>query len=188
MWQTLGFKRFNSPEDENKMATKPSLEENSTPKKATPTISKIITPEEESVIKVIHAPEEAIVPKEIQNHEDAQVLSNDEISINYASTGELWDHTKVVINEVFFFAVAIENLKEYDDHEPRSVDECRSKHDWSKWKEAIQVELDSLAKPKVFGPVVPTPNDVKHVGYKWVFVRKRNDKNEIARYKARLVA
>ena len=26
------------------------------------------------------------------------------------------------------------------------------------------------------------------VGYKWVFVRKRNDKNEVVRYKARLVA
>ena len=46
----------------------------------------------------------------------------------------------------------------------------------------------TLAKHKVFGPVVPTPNDVKPVGYKWVFVRKRNDKNEISRYKARLVA
>ena len=48
--------------------------------------------------------------------------------------------------------------------------------------------MDSLAKHNVFGPVVPTPNDVKPVGYKWVFVRKHNDKNEIARYKARLVA
>ena len=47
--------------------------------------------------------------------------------------------------------------------------------------------MDSLAKHKVFGPVVPTFNDVKPVGYKWVFVRKHNDKNEIARYKARLV-
>ena len=118
-----------------------------------------------------HSPEEAIVPKEIQNHEDAQVLAYDEISINYASTGELWDRTKVVINKVFFFAVATEILKEDDDHEARSVDECRSKHDWSKWKEAIQVELDSLTKRKLFGPIVPTPDDVKPVGYKWVFVR-----------------
>ena len=76
-----------------------------------------------------HAPEEAIVLEEIQNHEDAQVLTNDEISINYASTEELWDRKKVVINEVFCFVVAIEILKEYDDHEPRNVDECRSKHD-----------------------------------------------------------
>ena len=79
-------------------------------------------------------------------------------------------------------------LKEDDDHEPRSVDEYRSKHDWSKWKEAIQVKFDSLTKRKVFGHVAPTPNDVKLLGYKWVFVRKRNDKNEISIYKARLVA
>ena len=97
----------------------PSLEENSTPEEATPTISKIITPEEESVIEVTHAPEEAIVPEEIQNHEDAQVLANNEISINYASTGELWDRTKVVINEVFCFAIVTEILKEDDDHEPQ---------------------------------------------------------------------
>ena len=82
----------------------PSLEENSNSEEATPTISKIITPKEESSIEVTHA--EAIVPVEIQNHEDAQILANDEISINYASTGELWDRTKVVINEVFCFAVA----------------------------------------------------------------------------------
>ena len=84
----------------------PNIEENSTPKEATPIVSKIITPEKESAIEVTHAPEEAIVPEEIQNHEDAQVLANDEIFLNYASIGELWDRTKVVINEVFCFAVA----------------------------------------------------------------------------------
>ena len=67
----------------------PSHEENNTLEEATPTISKIITPEEEIFIEVTHAPEEVIVPEEIQNHENAQVLANDEISINYASTGEL---------------------------------------------------------------------------------------------------
>ena len=64
----------------------PSLEENSTHEEATPIISKIITPEEESAIEMTQASEEAIVPEEIQNHDDAQVPANDEISINYAST------------------------------------------------------------------------------------------------------
>ena len=63
----------------------------------------------------------------------------------------------MVINEVFCFAVVIEILKEDDDHEPRSIDEYRNKHDFLKWKEVIQVELDSLAKRKVFGPVVSHP-------------------------------
>ena len=41
---------------------------------------------------------------------------------------------------------------------------------------------------EVFGPVVPTLENFKPVGYRWVFVRKRNENNEIVRYKAHLVA
>ncbi|KAC9119109.1 hypothetical protein E3N88_46334 [Mikania micrantha] len=52
----------------------------------------------------------------------------------------------------------------------------------------MQAELDSLNKRKVFGPIVITPKTVKPVGCKWIFVRKRNEKNEVIRYKARLVA
>jgi hypothetical protein len=51
------------------------------------------------------------------------------------------------------------------------------------WKEAIKAELNSLTKHEVFGHEGVSP-----VGYKWVFVRKQNKKNEIVRYKARLVA
>ena len=43
-------------------------------------------------------------------------------------------------------------------------------------------------KRKVFGPVVRTPEGVKPFGHKWVFIRKRNENNEIVRYKTRLVA
>ena len=97
----LGSKDLISRKRKIKGQQNPSLEENSTIEEVTPIISKIITPEEESAIEVTHAPKEAIVHEEIQNHEDAQVLTNDEISINYASIGELWDRTKVVINEIF---------------------------------------------------------------------------------------
>ena len=92
----------------------------------------------------------------------------------------------MIIEDIFSFAVATEIM--IDDSEPHTVDECRQRYDWPKWKEAILAELASLAKRKVFGPVVQTPEDVKPVGYKWVFVRKRNENNEIVRYKARLVA
>ena len=40
----------------------------------------------------------------------------------------------------------------------------------------------------MFGSIVPTVERIKPVGHKWVFVRKRNENNEIIRYKARLVA
>ena len=52
----------------------------------------------------------------------------------------------------------------------------------------MQAELNSLMKREVFGPIVQTPKGIKPIGYKWVFIRKRNENNEIMRYKARLVA
>jgi hypothetical protein len=55
-------------------------------------------------------------------------------------------------------------------------------------KKAIRAELTSLEKRKVFGPVVQTPVDLIPVGYKWMFMRKRNERNGVIRYKARLVA
>ena len=51
---------------------------------------------------------------------------------------------------------------------------------------SIRVEF-SLAKREVFGPIVQTPNGIKPVGYKWILCKK-NEKNKIQRYKARLVA
>ena len=75
-----------------------------------------------------------------------------------------------------------------EDQELQNMNECRRRNGWLNWKEAIQTELKPLAKREVFGLVVQTPKDIKHVGYRWIFVRKRNEKNEIVRYKARLVA
>ena len=66
------------------------------------------------------------------------------------------------------------------------MEECRHRNDWPKWKEAMQTKLNSLTKREVFRPVVQILEDVKPFGYKWVFVRKRNENNEIIRYKARL--
>ena len=68
------------------------------------------------------------------------------------------------------------------------MDECQKMNDWPKWKEAIQTKLNSLTKREVLGPIVQTPGNIKPDGYKWVFVKKRNENDEIIRYKAWLVA
>ena len=62
-------------------------------------------------------------------------------------------------------------MEENENLEPTSI-ECRHRNDWSKWKDTIKAELDSLAKREFFGSVVRIPNDIKPMGYKWVFVRK----------------
>ena len=79
-------------------------------------------------------------------------------------------------------------IRNYENQEPQNVNECRHRNDWLKWKEAIKTELRSLAKREIFGPVVQTPTNIQLGGYRWVFVRKRNENNEIVQYKARLVA
>jgi hypothetical protein len=66
--------------------------------------------------------------------------------------------------------------------------ECKKRSNWNKWKEVIEAELNSLKKRKVFTEVIPTPLRTIPIGFKWVFVRKRNKNNEVVRYKARLVA
>lgn len=62
--------------------------------------------------------------------------------------------------------MALDIINENEDHEPKSFGECKNRHDWIKWKDAIQVELDSLNKRNVFGPIVLTPEGVKPVGYR----------------------
>ena len=48
--------------------------------------------------------------------------------------------------------------------------------------------MRSLSKRQVFGPVARTPLKVFPIGYKWVFVRKRDENNVVVRYKARFIA
>ncbi|KAK1431618.1 hypothetical protein QVD17_08102 [Tagetes erecta] len=120
--------------------------------------------------------------------DEPQVPENEEISINYIMSRKVWNRNEIDVDEIFSYNVAQEVMENNEDQEPKSIGECKQRNDWPNWKDAIEAELDSLNKREVFGPVAHTPEGVKPVGYKWVFVRKRNEKNDIVRYKARLVA
>jgi hypothetical protein len=121
---------------------------------------------------------EELPPKPEQVHE------NNEISINHISTWEILDINKIVVDNIFSFKIVFDITRSNDDIEPQSVEECWRINDWPMWKEAIQAELNSLAKREVFGPVVQTLEGVSPVGYTSAFVRKRNEKNEIVKNKA----
>ena len=66
-----------------------------------------------------------------------------EIYINYLNTGETYDRKATVVDISFSESIA-ENL--HKNQEPKSMAECKRRLDWDKWKEAIDVELASLAK------------------------------------------
>ena len=132
-----------------------------------------------------HIDSEENIPEKIENKESLQMKDINDIN----QERKLLNRNEMKsIDEIFSYTVASEITNEKDDPEPKSVMECQNRHDWIKWKDAMHAELDSLNKQNIFGPIIPMPKTVKPVGYKWVFVRKRNEKNEIIRYKARLIA
>ena len=95
----------------------------------------------------------------------------------------------VTIDTVFAFHMASEVMRNQDDDsEPHTINDAQARPDWPKWKEAIEAELRFLKERQVFSKVTECPTDVKPVGHRWVFVRKRDANGNVARYKARLVA
>lgn len=114
--------------------------------------------------------------------------NNEEISINYVSSRKISNRNDIIVNNVFSYKVAIEVTQQNEDLESKSVEEWRQRNDWPIWKDAIQVELGSFEKREVFRPIVQKPESINLVGYKWVFVKKQNEKNEVVIYKAWLVA
>ena len=110
---------------------------------------------------------------------------HDEMAINYVDSGE--SINRAMANVDIYFAIKIASIID-PDPEPNTLADCKKRSDWKDWQKAITAELVSLNKREVFGPVCLTPSHIRPVGHKWVFVRKRNENNEVVRYKARLVA
>ena len=71
--------------------------------------------------------------------------------------------------------------------DPVSFSQAMESDDSSKWMEAMNEELKSMAHKSVWD-LIELPNSCKPVGCKWVFKTKRDAKGNIERFKARLVA
>ena len=95
------------------------------------------------------------------NNEPSQGVQ--EISINYIDSGESYDR-KTTIVDIYFAEIIAEIIQNNPD--PKTMAECKKRSDWNKWKEAIQAELASLTKRKVFSSVMPTPSKIFPVGFK----------------------
>ena len=93
---------------------------------------------------------------------------------------------RAIIVDSYFSTMIVKILE--NDLDPKTMVECKMRSEWNQWKVAIQEEISSLTKRQVFSQVMPTPLKVFPMGFKWVFVWKRNENIEVVRYKARLVA
>ena len=79
------------------------------------------------------------------------------------------------------------NAAEILDFEPQSYQEAVSRPDKDKWNDAMDQEHSSLIENATW-KLVPRPKHQKPIKSRWVFKIKRDQKGQITRYKARLVA
>ena len=73
------------------------------------------------------------------------------------------------------------------ENDPLTLEQAKSNLDWPMWLDAYQAKYNSLRKHHFFGPLV-TDLTIEPVGHRLIFVKKRNAKGEVVRYKVRLVA
>ena len=84
-----------------------------------------------------------------------------------------------------YYGVWVNSVESSD--EPQSVKDAISSYEKEMWEEAMQAEIESLHRNKVWNLIAP-PKDRKIINCKWVFKRKRGENGTVERYKARLVA
>lgn len=71
--------------------------------------------------------------------------------------------------------------------EPKTLEEAMSSPNAKEWKEAADLEYESLLENDTWD-LVDLPKDRKAVGSKWVFKVKHHSDGQVERYKCRLVA
>jgi hypothetical protein len=77
----------------------------------------------------------------LRNHEASKGI--EEISINYTSSGKVYNRNTTIADICFSTIIAESFL---NDPDLKTMVECKNQSDWNKWKEAIEAELNSLKK------------------------------------------
>jgi hypothetical protein len=75
------------------------------------------------------------------NHEASKGI--EDISINYTSSGEVYDRSTINANLCFSIVIAKNFL---NDPDPKIMVECKKRSDSNQWKEAIEAKINSLKK------------------------------------------
>ena len=94
--------------------------------------------------------QDLINPDILEEISEPETQVNEELSISSTVDGISLDRSKIIGDNVFAYDVALNIMQGNEDLEPLSVEECRQRRDLPKWQEAIQSELNSLAKRVVF--------------------------------------
>lgn len=99
--------------------------------------------------------------------------------------------SEIDIPNAFLTAVSMFTMQDNSNHalrlDPQSFTEAMRSLDAKEWRTAITAEWNSLLENSTF-EVVDLPPGRKALSSKWVLKKKLNKDNEVAKYKARVVA
>lgn len=73
------------------------------------------------------------------------------------------------------------------DDAPITYQQAMNSSDSSEWMKAMKAELKAHAENGSWA-LVPEKKDLRPIGCRWVFAKKRNERGHVVHYKARLVA
>jgi len=93
------------------------------------------------------------------------------------------DILESIFRDATFFSAREEELTE----NPTTIEDALNGEEGDQWKKAIDEELGTLKKMGTW-ELAELPEGRKPIGCKWVFVKKRDEKGKLIKYKARLVA
>lgn len=127
--------------------------------------------------------EPAAEPTQVQQSDQKNLSDNAETS---NVTRRYPDRQRNKVNRYQPEAHLSEALIIYGD-EPTSFDEAIRSTDSHEWRKAMKKEYDSLTKLNTWTLTV-LPEGRKTIKCRWVYKKKHNSKNQVERYRARLVA
>jgi hypothetical protein len=88
-----------------------------------------------------------------------------------------------IFSDATFFSAREEDSME----NPKTIEEALNGEEGDQWQKAIDEEMATLKKMGTW-ELADLPEGRKPIGCKWVFVKKRDEKGNLIKYKARLVA
>lgn len=149
----------------------------------------------------LNSDENQIKEEEISNDNDSQIQEERSDDENFESCEEEEvNNEEQTVDETVLRRSSRENKgvnSKYDDYivytanqhiyEPKSYADALKSSDSSKWKEAMNEEMESILNNMTWD-LVDLPSGKQAIGCKWVYKLKLDDKGNVCRYKARLVA
>jgi len=95
--------------------------------------------------------------------------------------------TEDILESIFRDATFFSAREEDSLENPASIEEALNGEEGDQWKKAIDEEMATLKNMGTW-ELADLPEGRKPIGCKWVFVKKRDEKGKLIKYKARLVA